>query len=1145
MSVWRGSAGGVGGDDRDDGAGSGDAGGAGGSRREGPLSWSRIERILSGKSVGKLTPGYGMNGNRRSGGHAAAGGAANGAVSGAAGDATGGEANARANGGVAASESGGGVGGVDLHCRSSYSFLHGASDPADLVDEAVRLGLTALGIADRDGFYGVARFAEAAAEAGLATIIGAELSLPQAPLTVLARGPEGYRRLSHAINDALMSGGEKGVARYPALPQLAEAAGGQWQVLADVAWLPHLADLVSAFGAEHVAVDHHADLTPAAADDQRDLAAAAAAHGLRQVAGAAATAATPSDARVAGAKHALAQRESLDDHEPKLPPTGGSWLRSGAELEALFGHLPGVLETTAEVAAECAFTLDLIAPNLPAWDVPEGHDESSWLAHIARDGARRRYGPAEGLDGDAAGPVGEGGEGGAPDVVKQAWIQLERELGVIDELGFPGYFLIVHDICEFCRRENILAQGRGSAANSVVCFALGITNVDPISAGLLFERFLSPERDGPPDIDLDIESGRREEVIQYVYGRYGRDNAAQVANVITYRRRGALRDAARALGHAPGVIDAWVNKTADPPEQVAELAEGLRGQPRHLGIHSGGMVICDRPIADVVPVEWARMENRSVVQWDKDDCAAAGLVKFDLLGLGMLEAIHHCIDLVAEHHGRTVRLWEIDVAEKAVYDMLSRADAVGVFQVESRAQLATLPRLRPREFFDLVVEVALIRPGPIQGGSVHPYIRRRNGLEKVTFDHPVLEKSLGKTLGIPLFQEQLMQVAVDAAGFSGAEADSLRRAMGAKRSVERMEALRTRFLDGLRETNGIVGDVADRLWDKIVAFAAYGFPESHAQSFASLVYFSAWFKHHYPAEFCVALLRAQPMGFYSPQSLVADARRHGVGCDGPDVNVSGVEADCPGGRIRLGLGSVSGLGDAAAQRIIAARDGSDDEVGGEPGSGDGTGPFSDVADLARRASLSVAHVEALARAGALECLGMDRRQALWAAGVAATEHEGMLPGLTVASAPALPGMTEFELAAADLAGTGVTPGEYPVARLRGELDALGVVPAAGLGAVEDSSRVLVAGIVTHRQRPGTAGGVVFLGMEDETGLMNVLCTPGLWNRFRVIATTERALVVRGIAQNASGAVTIVADKLTPLREAVAAPVVAGRSRDFR
>ena len=539
------------------------------------------------------------------------------------------------------------------------------------------------------------------------------------------------------------------------------------------------------------------------------------------------------------------------------------------------------------------------------------------------------------------------------------------------------------------------------------------------------------------------------------------------------------------------------------------------------------MVICDRPIADVVPVEWARMEGRSVVQWDKDDCAAAGLVKFDLLGLGMLEAIHHCIDLVYEQHGRRVNLWEIDVAEPEVYEMLARADAVGVFQVESRAQLATLPRLKPREFFDLVVEVALIRPGPIQGGSVHPYIRRRNGLEPVTYEHPVLEKSLGKTLGIPLFQEQLMQMAVDAADFSGAEADSLRRAMGSKRSVAKMEALHARFLAGLERTSGIDADIGEQLWNKIVAFAAYGFPESHAQSFASLVYFSAWFKYHYPAEFCVALLRAQPMGFYSPQSLIADARRHGIGCDGPDIAVSGVEASVIDGRIRLGIGAIAGVGNDVAERIVAAR------------------PFVNAADVARRARLGVGHMEALARAGALGSLGIDRRQALWAAGVAATESEGMLPGLTLADAPALPGMTEFELAAADLMATGVTPGQYPVAALRADLQERGVVPAAELKAVPDGTRVEVAGVVTHRQRPGTAGGVTFLGMEDETGLVNVLCTPGLWNRFRPVAVNSRAMVVRGIAQTASGAVTIVADRLVDMSETLGRPVVAGRSRDFR
>ncbi|WP_448851506.1 error-prone DNA polymerase [Corynebacterium sp. 335C] len=1105
-------------------------GGGGSGAPAGPLSWSRIERILSGRAVGTLLPGYGVNGSRW---ERKSRGGAGGCVTTA-----------------TAPRSAAAPGGAELHCRSSYSFLHGASDPVELVAEASRLGLEALGIADRDGLYGVARFAEAAAEAGVATIIGAELSLPQAPLTVLARGPEGYRRLSHALTRAHMADRDKDVVVYPDLEGLAEAAGGCWQVLADAAWLPHLDDLVAAFGAADVAVEHRIRLEPGDADDDRLLSAAADRLGLRRVGCSAATAATPAAARVAGAKHALAVRESLDEHEAALPPAGGSWLRSREELEGLLGHLPGVLEGTAEVAAECAFTLDLIAPRLPDWDVPEGHDEASWLGHLAREGALRRYGPPPADHGEAApadapaadaaapesaapGPAGPSGPADPADPAARAaraHAQLERELGVIRDLGFPGYFLIVHDICEFCRREGILAQGRGSAANSVVCFALGVTNVDPIGAGLLFERFLSPERDGPPDIDLDIESGRREEVIQYVYRRYGRDRAAQVANVVTYRRRGALRDAARALGHPPGLVDAWVNGVAEPPAEVAELADGFRGGPRHLGIHSGGMVICDRPIADVVPVGWARMEDRSVVQWDKDDCAAAGLVKFDLLGLGMLEAIHHCIDLVEAHRGRRVELWEIDVAEPEVYAMLARADAVGVFQVESRAQMATLPRLRPRVFFDLVVEVALIRPGPIQGGSVHPYIRRRNGEEPVTYDHPVLERALGKTLGIPLFQEQLMQIAVDAAGFTGAEADALRRAMGSKRSVERMNALRARFLRGLRETNGIVGDVADRLWDKIVAFAAYGFPESHAQSFASLVYFSAWFKHHYPAEFCVALLRAQPMGFYSPQSLVADARRHGVGCDGPDVAVSGVEADCPGGRIRLGLASVRGLGEAVARRIVAARD---------------DAPFDGVADLSRRADLTVAHLEALARAGALGCFGMDRRQALWAAGVAATEHEGMLPGLTAVTAPALPGMSEFELAAADLAGTGVTPDEYPVAKLRGELAALGVTTAEELRRIPDGSRVLVGGVVTHRQRPGTAAGVIFLGMEDETGLMNVMCSPGLWERHRRVATTERALLVRGVARNAGGAVTVTADRLSPLREAVSSPVVAGRSRDFR
>ena len=784
----------------------------------------------------------------------------------------------------------------------------------------------------------------------------------------------------------------------------------------------------------------------------------------------------------------------------------------------------------------------------------------------------------------------------------KAWEVIDRELDIIEQLGFPGYFLIVYDIVNFCHTNDIFCQGRGSAANSAVCFALGITNVDAVAAGLLFERFLSPERDGPPDIDLDIESGRREEAIQYVYRRYGRDNAAQVANVITYRRKGALRDAARALGYAPGQVDAWTRGVEPAPELLQHVADQLRDHPRHLGIHSGGMVICDRPIADVVPTEWARMENRSVVQWDKDDCAAVGLVKFDLLGLGMLEALHHAVDQVEQHRGRRVELWRLDPVEPEVYAMLAKADAIGVFQVESRAQMNTLPRLKPRTFYDLVVQVALIRPGPIQGDSVHPFIRRRNGMEPVTFDHPSLEPALTRTLGVPLFQEQLMQVVVDAAGFTAAEADSLRRAMGSKRSPQKMAALRERFYDGLERVNGITGEVADRLWDKIVAFASYGFPESHAQSFASLVYYSAWFKYHYPAEFCVALLRAQPMGFYSPQSLIADARRHGVRILPVDINASGVEADTvidlgraeaseankpscgatedsfgstpprslrtnhprgihglgrgtaePLGAIRLGLASVSGIGEDVARTIVHARE--------------RTGPFVTVSDLSREAGLTVKQVEQLARAGALECLGLDRRQAVWAAGVAATERPGMLPGSSLTQIPSLPGMSAFELTAADLAATGVTPDGHPVALLRDILErwhelpvrtgvragqirgGARVVPANRLLDVPDGTRIRVAGVVTHRQRPATAGGVVFFGLEDETGLANVMVTQGLWKRQRKEALSTTIVVIRGIVHNAAGAASVTADQIEPmepeLRAAKTFGAVHQRSRDFR
>lgn len=1035
---------------------------------------------------------------------------------------------------------------AELHAHSAYSFLDGASTPEELVEEAVRLDLRAIALTDHDGLYGVVRFAEAAKELDMSTVFGAELSLgggdrtedpdPPGPhLLVLARGPEGYRRLSRELAKAHLAGGEKGKLRYD-YDALTEAAGGHWHILTGCrkghvrqalseggpdAANRALADLVDRFGHDRVSVEltHHGHPR----DDERNaiLAELAPRFGLSVVATTAAHFAEPSRGRLAMAMGAIRARHSMDEAAGYLAPLGGSHLRSGAEMARLFADRPEVVTAAVELGEQCAFGLALIAPQLPPFDVPEGHTEDSWLRHLVMTGARNRYGP--------------------PQRAPRAYAQIEHELKVIEQLRFPGYFLVVHDITQFCKQNGILAQGRGSAANSAVCYALGVTNVDPVANELLFERFLSPARDGPPDIDIDIESDLREKAIQYVYDRYGRDYAAQVANVITYRGRSAVRDMARALGFSQGQQDAWSKQlgqwgnlaeaphTEDIPEQVIDLAKQISNLPRHMGIHSGGMVICDRPIADVCPVEWARMENRSVLQWDKDDCAAIGLVKFDMLGLGMLSALHYCIDLVREHKGVDVDLAKLDLSEPAVYEMLQKADSVGVFQVESRAQMATLPRLKPRVFYDLVVEVALIRPGPIQGGSVHPYIKRRNGEEPVTYDHPSMEPALHKTLGVPLFQEQLMQLAVDCAGFTAAEADQLRRAMGSKRSTERMRRLRGRFYDGMRQRHGITGEIADRIYEKLEAFANFGFPESHSLSFASLVFYSSWFKLHHPAAFCAALLRAQPMGFYSPQTLVADARRHGVTVHGPDVNASLAHPtlEDTGNAVRLGLGAVRHIGDDLAEQLVEERN--------------ANGAFTSLLDLTQRVQLSVPQTEALATAGALGCFGITRREGLWAAGAAAGQRPDRLPGVGASShVPSLPGMTDLELAAADVWATGVSPDSYPTQFLREDLDDLGVIPAGNLLDVPDGSRVLVAGAVTHRQRPATAQGATFLNLEDETGMVNVICSRGVWARHRKLAQTAPALLIRGQLQNATGAVTVVAERMSKLTLAVGS-----KSRDFR
>ncbi|PWK83979.1 DnaE-like error-prone DNA polymerase [Lentzea atacamensis] len=1032
---------------------------------------------------------------------------------------------------------------AELHCHSNFSWLDGASHPEELVEEAQRLKLDAIAITDHDGMYGVVRFAEAAKELGMHTVFGAELSIglrkpangepdPEGDhLLLLARQQEGYHRLCRTLTTGhLHDDAEKGKPVYD-LDQIVEDTKGEVVVLTGCrkgtvrraltregpeAAYREIVRLTDLFGSGRVYVELTDHGLPE--DSRRNdlLFAMAQQLKLPVVATNAVHYATANRGRLAAAMAAVRARSSLDDMAGWLPPSPAAFLRSGEEMWHRFRRFPGAVHNAALLGMQLAFDLRLVAPKLPPFDVPPGHTESTWLRKLTYEGARSRY----------------------DDDNEKAFRQIEHELKIIEELGFPGYFLVVQDIVNFCKRNDILCQGRGSAANSAVCFALGITNVDAVRFDLLFERFLAPARDGPPDIDVDIESDRREEVIQYVYEKYGRRHAAQVANVITYRARSAVRDMARALGHSPGQQDAWSKQIdrwgplstttddCDIPRPVLELSAQLENFPRHLGIHSGGMVICHRAVSEVCPVEKARMPNRTVLQWDKDDCASIGLVKFDLLGLGMLSALHYAIDLVRDHEGVDVDMGRIDLTDQRVYEMLQKADSVGVFQVESRAQMATLPRLKPRTFYDLVVEVALIRPGPIQGGSVHPYIRRRNETEKWDYDHPLLENALRKTYGVPLFQEQLMQIAVDVAGFTAAEADELRRAMGAKRSTARMERLRDRFYEGCT-ANGIGEELASRIYAKLLAFANFGFPESHALSFAHLVFVSAWFKLYYPAAFCAALLRAQPMGFYSPQSLVADARRHGVTVHGPCVNSSlpyaGLEPFEGANAVRIGLEAVRGIGTADAERIVAAQ------------------PFRDMEDFGSRVQLTTAQVEALATAGAFSCFGLERREALWAAGAVAAIRPDRLPGTTVGvDAPSLPGMDDVELAVADVWATGLSPDSFPTQFVRSTLDSMGALPTAALSSVEPGTRVLVGGAVTHRQRPATAGGVTFLNLEDETGMVNVVCSPGLWARYRRVARSSGAMLVRGVVESAEGVVSLMADRLQHLDLRIPS-----KSRDFR
>jgi error-prone DNA polymerase len=1100
---------------------------------------------------------------------------------------------------------------AELHAHSHYSFLDGASSPERLVEEAARLRLHALALTDHDGLYGIVRMAEAAeahnrlalenpAVRPVKTVFGAELSFslskPQngvadpegSHLLVLARGQEGYHRLAGALTQAqLAEGAEKGRPLYE-LQQLAEQADGHWAILTGCrkgrvrqalenesgglrAAEREIERLTTLFGHDNVFVElfDHGDPLDSTHNDA--LAALAARLGLPTLATNNVHYAAPGERRLATAIAAVRARRSLDELDGWLPASGSAHLRSGAEMAARFARYPGAVERTVALADELAFELRSARPRLPQQDVPTGHTPMSWLRELVRVGVTERYPDALVIADAAPATIAQAAETDA------TWERLEKELAVIEAKDFPGYFLIVHDIVEFARSKGILCQGRGSAANSAVCYALGITAVDSIFFDLPFERFLSSIRDEEPDIDVDFDSDRREEVIQYVYEKYGRRNAAQVANVISYRPAFAVRDMAKALGHSPGQQDAWSKQVErwgsevssqehDIPAEVVDLATELLRSPRHLGIHSGGMVLTERPVGEVCPIEHARKENRTVLQWDKDDCEWMGLVKFDLLGLGMLAALQYVFDLVDEHLGERWTLATIPKEEPAVYDMLCRADSIGVFQVESRAQMSTLPRLLPRSFYDLVIEIALIRPGPIQGGAVHPYIRRRTGDEPVSYLHPKLEPVLRRTLGVPLFQEQLMQMAMAVGDCSAEDADLLRRAMGSKRGVERISSLKQKLYAGMAG-NDISDTDADVIYAKIEAFANFGFAESHSLSFALLVYASSWLKLHYPAAFLTALLRAQPMGFYSPNTLVSDARRHGVEVRHADIQLSGVQAGLErtvpsapaapdaclnehqppigafdraapdasaahrrdgGHAVRLGLAGVNSIGEKHAERIVAERE--------------ANGAYRDMADVARRVGLSTPQLESLAAAGAFDSLGLDRREALWNAGWAAQERADQLLGSAVViQPPLLPLLTPAEQTIYDMWATGISPDDHPVRHARDMLDHRGVLPIAGTRTAEAGRRIESAGVVTHRQRPMTAGGVTFLNLEDETGILNVIVGVGVWNRYRKAAREAPAMIVRGILERSPEGVTnLLADRIE------AFPLLAPtRSRDFQ
>jgi len=1015
---------------------------------------------------------------------------------------------------------------AELQVTTNFSFLRGASHPEELVATAAALGLEALAVTDRNALAGAVRAHIAAKEHGLRLVVGARIDLRDGP-SLLAfptsraaygalarlltlgrrRAPKGECHLDLADVLALEPG-----QIFVAVPPDNAAEPG-------AAFAEHLSTLAARFPGDAFLAGHWLYR----GDDDRRLAALAA---LAERCGTPLVAANDVRAHVPARKPLLdvltciRERCTIAEAGRRLDANIERHLKAPAEMARLFAHHPEAVARTAEIARRCRFSLDELRYEYPIEDGTDGRTPQEELEHLTWKGARARF------------------PGGVPAETRAT---ITHELKLIGGLDYAPYFLTVHDIVRFARSRGILCQGRGSAANSAVCYCLGITAVDPGRVDLLFERFVSAERGEPPDIDVDFEHERREEVIQYIYAKYGRDRAGLAATVISYRARSAIREVGKAMGLSADAVSAlagsvwgWSNEAIrddyvreiglDPSDRTLrlalDLARELIGFPRHLSQHVGGFVITRGPLDTVVPIENAAMADRTVIEWDKDDLDALGMLKIDVLGLGMLTCIRKAFTLLEKHYGWKLDLATVPPEDPAVYDMLCRADSLGVFQVESRAQMSMLPRLRPRDFYDLVIEVAIVRPGPIQGDMVHPYLRRRNGEESMTYPSPELRRVLEKTLGVPLFQEQAMKIAIVGAGFTPSEADRLRRAMATFRKTGQIGNFREKMVEGMVE-RGYERAFAERCFKQIEGFGEYGFPESHAASFALLVYVSAWLKCHFPETFAAALINSQPMGFYAPAQIVRDAREHGVTVLPADVNRSDwdctLEPDPEGTRqyaLRLGLRQIKGFKEDHAAALAAAR---------------GNG-YPDLTAVWRRAGLPAAAMERLARADAFGSLGLDRRQALWAVRALPDEPLPLFAAMGEEERPAyrpapLPRATAGEEVAADYAAMRLSLKTHPMALLRGEMDALGIRTHAALNEAPDGTRLTAAGLVLVRQRPGSAKGVIFVTLEDETGVGNVVVWPKVYERFRRTVLTARLLAVRGKVQREGIVVHLVAERI--------------------